>query len=146
MATLKRVRTGSGQAEDEARMLRLLLEVREQMHKMDAKMDARLERIGAHVERIDARVCRMERAWPLHTHAAAASPASDAPEPLRVAVRPPVMRLLDLPAELLVAIAARLAEDNDLAFALACCSRWRASSRAAVGARGWVPVGLVHVP
>jgi hypothetical protein len=136
MATQKRARTASGPVEDEAlaRTLRLLLEVREQMH----KMDARLERIGAHVERIDARVCRMQRAWPLHTHAAPASPAGDAPEPLRVAVRPPVMRLLDLPAELLVAIAAHLAEDEDLAFALTCRRLRQAfagTERRAAGAR-----------
>jgi hypothetical protein len=37
-----------------------------------------------------------------------------------VAVRARAMQLLDLPAELLVAIAAQLAEDEDLAFALAC--------------------------
>jgi hypothetical protein len=49
---LKRARTmDSGMAEDETpQLLCLLLEVREQMR----KMDARLERIEAHVERIDA--------------------------------------------------------------------------------------------
>jgi hypothetical protein len=94
-----------------SQLLCLLLEVREQTR----KMNARLERIEAHVERIDAHVCRMERGGP-----SGAPPAGDAAGPLRVAVRPPVMRLLDLPAELPMAIAAKLAEDDDLAFALAC--------------------------
>jgi hypothetical protein len=79
------------------------------------KLDARLERIAAHVERIDARLCRMERGGPSR-----APPAGDAPEPLWVAVRPPATRLVDLPAELLVAIAAQLAEDDELATAMAC--------------------------
>jgi hypothetical protein len=113
MATRKRLRTDSSIAEDEAapRLLCLLLEVREQMR----KMSARLERIGAHVERIDARVCRMERRGPSR-----APPAGDAPGPFPVAVRARAVQLLDLPVELLVAIAAQLAEDEDLAFALAC--------------------------
>jgi hypothetical protein len=84
--------------------------VREQMR----VMDARLECIGAHVERIDARVCRVERGPSL------APPAGDAPRPLPVTVRARAVHLLDLPAELLVAIATQLAEDDELAFALAC--------------------------
>jgi hypothetical protein len=221
MLNRKRSRTHSSTAEDEAapQLICLLLEVREQMR----KMDARLERIGAHVERIDARVCRMERGGPCR-----APPTGDALVPFPVAVRARAMHLLDLPAELLVAIATQLAEDDELAFALACrrlrqavagterraggawlstriasafCSmgklEWavvscrlrlsgklllraaragqlellswlrarlcvevvqeswqglllergcgRASSRAAVGARGWLPVGRVHV-
>jgi hypothetical protein len=100
-------------AEDEAapQLLCMLLEVREQM----AEMNARLERIGAHVERIDARVCCMERGGPSR-----ALPAGDAPWPFPVAVRTRAMQLLDLPAELLVVIATQLAEDDELAFALAC--------------------------
>jgi hypothetical protein len=36
------------------------------------------------MERIDRRVCRMERAWPPHAHAAAVldKQAGDTPEPL----------------------------------------------------------------
>jgi hypothetical protein len=113
MATRKRARTQSSTAEDEAapQLLCLLLEVREQMR----EMDARLERIGAHVERFDARVCRMEREGP-----SLAPPAGDAPGPFPVTLRARAMHLLDLPAELLVAIATQLAEDDELAFALAC--------------------------
>jgi hypothetical protein len=113
IAIRKRARTDSSTAEDEAapQLLCLLLEVREQMR----VMNARLERIGAHVERIDARVCRMERGRPSH-----AQPAGDAAGPLPVAVRARAMQLLDLPADLLVAIASQLAEDDDLAFVLAC--------------------------
>jgi hypothetical protein len=103
--------------------------------------ELRLERIGAQVERIDARVCRMERAWPLHARAAA---AGDTPEPLRVAVRPRTGHLLDLPAELLVAIAAHLAEDDELAAALA-CRRLRdaiaGNKRRAAGARLSTSIG-----
>jgi hypothetical protein len=120
-------------AEDEAapKLLCLLLQLREQMH----GMDARLERIGAHVERIDARVRRMERVGPSRS-----PPPGDAPGPLRVAVRARVVHLLDLPAELLVAIASQLAEDDELALALAChrlCMRSRPPSgeRATRGCR-----------
>jgi hypothetical protein len=62
MVSSKHARMDSGTAEDEAapRLLCLLLEVREQLR----EMDARLERIGAHVERFDARVCRMGRRGP----------------------------------------------------------------------------------
>jgi hypothetical protein len=109
MAIRKRARTDSRTAEEKAapQLLCLLLEVREHMR----EMNARLERIGAHVERIDARLCRMERGGPSNTPHAG---------PFLVAVRARAMQLLDLPAELLVAIAAQLAEDDDLAFALAC--------------------------
>jgi hypothetical protein len=85
--------------------------VREQMR----EMNARLGRIEAHVKCIDARVCRMERWGPCR-----APPAGDAQGPFPVAVRARAMQLLDLPTELLVAIAAQLAEDDELAFALAC--------------------------
>jgi hypothetical protein len=131
----KRARTDSGTAEYEAapHLICLLLEEREQMR----KINARLERIGAHVDRIDARVYRMERAWPPHTRGAA-PPAGDAPEALRVAMRPPVVRLFDLPAELLVAIVAQLTEDDELAAALASRKLRRAvagTERRAAGAR-----------
>jgi hypothetical protein len=89
----------------------LLLEVREQMR----GMNARLERIGAHVKRIDARVRCLERRGP-----SCAPPAGDAPGPFPVDGRLRAMQLLDLPAELLAAIATKLAEDNELAAALAC--------------------------
>jgi hypothetical protein len=56
----------------------LLLKVREQLR----DVNARLERIGAHVERIDACVCRMARGGPSH-----APPTGDAPGPFPVAVR-----------------------------------------------------------
>jgi hypothetical protein len=113
MAKCKRARTESGAPKDEAapRLLCLLLEVREQMR----EMNARLERIGAQVERIDTRVCRMERGGPSR-----APPTGDVLGPFPVAVRARAMHLLDLPAELLVAIAAQLAEDDELAFELAC--------------------------
>jgi hypothetical protein len=78
--------------------------VREQMR----EMNARLERIGAHVERIDARVCLMER-----------SGSTRAP-PARDALGPWAVHLLDLPPELLAAIATQVAEEDELAFALAC--------------------------
>jgi hypothetical protein len=215
MANAKRARTGSSTAEDEGapQLLCLLLELRGQMR----EMNARLERIEAHVERIDARGCCMDCGGPspvLH--------AGDATGPFPVAVRARAMHLLDLPADLLVAIATQLAEDDELAAALACrrlrqavagterlstrigsafssvgklewavvscelpliggmllraaragqleqlswlrargCAwelqvgwqgsllergRGRASRRAAVGARGWLPVGRVHV-
>jgi hypothetical protein len=92
-------------------LLCLLLGVREQMR----EMNARLARIGAQVERIDASACCIERGGP-----ARAPPAGDAPGPFPVAVRAQAVQLLDLPAELLVAIATQLTEDDDLAFALAC--------------------------
>jgi hypothetical protein len=113
MASSKRARTDICTAEGEAapQLLCLLLELREQMR----LMNARLERIGAHVERIDARVCRMERGGPSRV-----PPAGDAPRPFAVAMRARAMHLHDLPAELLVTIATQLAEDDDLAFALAC--------------------------
>jgi hypothetical protein len=57
----------------------------------------------------------MERGGPSR-----APPAGDAQGPLLVAVRARAMQQLDLPAELLMAVAAQLAEDDDLAFALAC--------------------------
>jgi hypothetical protein len=47
------------------------------------ELNARLARIGAHVERIDARVCRMERAGP-----SLAPHAGNAPRPFRVADLP----------------------------------------------------------
>jgi hypothetical protein len=96
-------------------------------------MDARLERIGAHVERIDALLCRMERGGP-----SLAPPARDAPEPFPVAVRARATHLLDLPDELLVAIATQLAEDDELAIALACRRLRQAvagAERRAAGAR-----------
>jgi hypothetical protein len=113
MAIRKRARADSRTAEDKAapQLLCLLLELREQMH----EMNARLERIGAHVERIDAHVCRLERGGPSR-----APPAHDAPGPFRVAWRARAMNLLDLPAELLVAIATQLAEDDELAAGLTC--------------------------
>jgi hypothetical protein len=85
--------------------------VREQMR----EMNARLERIGAHVERIDTRLCRMERAG-----SPRAPPTVDASGLSPVAMRARALHLLDLPAELLVAIATQVAEDDELAFALAC--------------------------
>jgi hypothetical protein len=83
------------------------------------------------VERIDARVRRMERGGPSRVPR-----AGDAPGPFPVAVRARAMQLLDLPAELLVAIAAQLAEDDEIAFALACrrlrqavaSTKWRTAS------------------
>jgi hypothetical protein len=105
------VQTPELRARAARQLLCLLLEVREQMR----KMNARLERIGAHVERIDARVCRMERGG-----SCLVPPVGDAPGPCPVAVRARAMRLLDLPADLLVIIASQLAEDDDLAAALAC--------------------------
>jgi hypothetical protein len=104
IAIRKRVRRDSSTAEDEAppQLLCLLLEV-EQM----TEMNARLERIGAHVERIDARVCCMARGGPSR-----APPAGDALGPFPVAMRTRAMHLLDLPAEMLVAIATQLAEDD----------------------------------
>jgi hypothetical protein len=112
MARAKRARTGSSTAEDEGppQLLCLLLELREQM----CEMNARLERIEAHVERIDARMCRMEREGPSRV-----PPAGDAPGLFSVAVRARAIHLLDPPAELLVAIATHLAEDDELAAALA---------------------------
>jgi hypothetical protein len=112
--------------------------VREQMR----KMDTRLECIGAHVERINARVCRMERAWPSHALAAA---AGDAPGPFQVALRPPSIRLVNLPAELLMVIAAQLAEDDELAAALVCqklCEAVACTERRAGGARLSTRIGL----
>jgi hypothetical protein len=53
-------------------------------------------------------------------------------------VRARALQLLDLPAELLVLIAAHIAEDDDLAFALACRRLRQAvagTERRAVGAR-----------
>jgi hypothetical protein len=121
----------SSTAEDEAapQLLCLLLEVREQMR----EMNARLGRIGAHVERIDARVCRMERGGLRR-----APPSDDAQGPFPVAVCARATQLLDLPTELLVIIAAQLAEDDELAFALACrrlCQAIAGSKRRAAGAR-----------
>jgi hypothetical protein len=80
-AKSKRARKDRGTSEDEAapRLLCLLLEVREQMR----KMDTRLERIGALLERIDARVCRMERSRA--THAASCARQSQAPSVARLA-------------------------------------------------------------
>jgi hypothetical protein len=106
-----------------------MLELHEQMR----EMNARLERIGAHVERIDARMCRMEREGPCR-----APPAGDAPGALRIAVRARTMHLLDLPAELLAAIATQLAEDDELVFALACrrlCQAVAGTQRRAAGVR-----------
>jgi hypothetical protein len=77
--------------------------------------NAPLEHIGAHVERIDARVCRMERDGPSRV-----PPASDAAGPLPVAVRARAVHLLDLPAKLLVTLATHLPDEDELAFALAC--------------------------
>jgi hypothetical protein len=102
------------EAEAAPQLLCLLLEVREQMR----GMNARLERIGALVERIDERMSRIDRE---RTSAgrSRAPRAGYALRPFPVALRARVMQLLDLPAELLVAIAAQLAEDDELAFALA---------------------------
>jgi hypothetical protein len=130
MAIRKRARTDSSTAEDEAapQLLCLLLEVREQMR----EMNARLERIGAHVERIECLECRINRAGP-----SCAPPVGDAPGPFRVAVRARAVHLLDLPAELLVTIATQLAEDDELAFALACLSL-----RQAVAGTEWRAAGV----
>jgi hypothetical protein len=105
-------------AEDQVapQLLCLLLEVRKQMR----VMNARLERIGAQVERIDARVCRMERAGPSR-----APPAGNALGPFPVAVRARAMHLLDLPAELLVAIATRPWCRVGSPSAASCCSARR---------------------
>jgi hypothetical protein len=80
IATPKRSRTHhqgfhTSAAEDAAapQLLCLLLEVRAQMHAMNAQ----LAHIGARLERIDARVCRMERTLPARVRAVA--PAGDAP-------------------------------------------------------------------
>jgi hypothetical protein len=135
MAIRKRARTDTGTAEDEPRLLCVLLEVHEQMR----EMNARLKRIGAEVERIDARVCRMERAGSTR-----APPASDSPGPFPVAVRARAMHLLDLPAKLLVAIARQLAKDDELAFALACRGLRQAvagTKRRAAGAQLWTRIG-----
>jgi hypothetical protein len=78
------------------------------------EMNARPERIGAHMERIDARVCRMERGGPYR-----APPASIAPGLFPVAVRARAVHLLDLPPKMLVVIATHLPEDDELALALA---------------------------
>jgi hypothetical protein len=78
-------------------------------------MNARLERIGAHVERIDALVCRMERGG-----AYRALPTGNAPGLFPVALRVRALHLLDLPADVLAVIATQLAQDDELAAALAC--------------------------
>jgi hypothetical protein len=109
--------------------------VREQMR----KMDARLARIEVHVERIDARVRRTESRGPSRM-----PPAGEAPGPFQVAVRAGAMHLLDLPAELLVHIAAQLAEDDELAFALTCgrlCQEVTGTERRAAGARLSTTIG-----
>jgi hypothetical protein len=56
------------------------------------EMNAQLERIGACVDHIDARVCRVKRAGP-----ARPPPACDASGPFPVAWRARAMHLLDLP-------------------------------------------------
>jgi hypothetical protein len=78
------------------------------------KMNALLERIGAHVERIDVRLCRMERGRPSR-----APPSGDAAGPFPVAVRAGDASIRSARR------AARghrqqLAEDDELTFALAC--------------------------
>jgi hypothetical protein len=85
--------------------------VRKQMREMNAL----LERSGAHVARIDACVCRMERGEP-----ARAPPAREAAGLFPVAVRPWAMHLFDLPSDMFAIIITELAEDDKLAFALTC--------------------------
>jgi hypothetical protein len=165
--------------------------MREQVRKMSLQLDT----MGARLERIDVRMCRLERTGPSRSCEAAVLCAGNAPGPFRVAVIARAMRLLDLPAELLVAIAsqlvaiasievrkavagteqrasgARLSTSIGTAFSSVrgqleqlswlrargylweptLLARWRgsvlergcgrASARAAVGARGWMPVG-----
>jgi hypothetical protein len=109
----KRARTDHQvRAEDE--LLCLLLEVREQVRIMSAQ----LNRIGAQVASIDARVCRMERARPSSVRPT--PPAADVPQAFRVALAARAVRLLDLPPELLVLVAAQLAPDDELAATLVC--------------------------
>jgi hypothetical protein len=56
--------------------------------------------------------------------------------------------LLNLPSELLVAIATQLAEDDELAASLACRTLRVAvagTGRRKAGAREWLPMGCEHV-
>jgi hypothetical protein len=83
----------------------------------------------------------MERAGPSHK-----PPVGDAAGPFPVAVRARAMHLLDLPAELIVAIASQLSEDDELAFALACRRLRQAAAsteRRATGARLSTRIGSV---
>jgi hypothetical protein len=106
--------TSAAEGAEAPQLLCLLLEVRAQMHAMNTQ----LAHIGAQLERIDARVCHMECTRPARTLAIA--PAGDATMAIRVAVSARAVRLLDLHDELLVLIAAQLAEDYELAVSLAC--------------------------
>jgi hypothetical protein len=92
--------------------------------------------MGAQLERIDARVCRMERKRPALSRGIVL--AGDAPMAIRVGMPARAVRLLDLHAELLVLIAAQLAEDDELAASLACRKLREAvagTERRAAGAR-----------
>jgi hypothetical protein len=141
MATGKRARTQchTSPADDaQAPLLCLLLEVRAQMHAMNTQ----LAHICAQLERIDARVCRIEHSQPARAHTIA--PAGDAPMAIRVAVPARAVRLLDLHAELLVLIVAQLADDDELAASLT-CRKLRAAlagtERHAAGARLSTSIG-----
>jgi hypothetical protein len=102
-------------------------------------MSAQLNHIGAQISRLDACVRCKERAAPLG--ARPAPPAANGPQAFRVAEAARTMRLLDLPAELLVLVAAQLAPDDELAATLvaeSCARRSQAPSDARQG-RGCRP-------
>jgi hypothetical protein len=120
----------SRHAKPEMALLCLLLEVRAQMRALNEQ----LARINAELSRIDARLCRMEGAAMAPRAPAAAAP----PAVFCVAARVRPMLLLDLPLELLGAIATQLAEDDELATSLTgrkLREAVKASERRAAGGR-----------